>query len=184
MPSLVLASTSFRKTLVSSVMLLLGRSRHSVLLRYVLWRGLVASCITAIPTFSTQFTRAHVVVSPRLHLNEDIFAGMNAFGRGGQIKHSEYYQCGKGRDFGGFGTILNFQTKIGHGHRQTSAQSGILLLHGHATASGPVLDILLWTSWFPYQQCTLTFCSSDFKKLTFPLAGSSHSLRSGFHGCT
>jgi len=25
-----------------------------------------------------------------LHLNEDIFAGMNAFGRGGRIKHSEY----------------------------------------------------------------------------------------------
>ncbi|KAH8833629.1 1,3-beta-glucan synthase [Flagelloscypha sp. PMI_526] len=49
-----------------------------------------------------------------LHLNEDIFAGMTAFGRGGRIKHSEYYQCGKGRDLG-FGTILNFQTKIGTG---------------------------------------------------------------------
>ncbi|KAF8496308.1 1,3-beta-glucan synthase [Gautieria morchelliformis] len=49
-----------------------------------------------------------------LHLNEDIFAGMNAFGRGGRIKHSEYFQCGKGRDLG-FGTILNFQTKIGTG---------------------------------------------------------------------
>ena len=49
-----------------------------------------------------------------LHLNEDIFAGMNAFGRGGRIKHTEYYQCGKGRDLG-FGTILNFQTKIGMG---------------------------------------------------------------------
>jgi 1,3-beta-glucan synthase len=49
-----------------------------------------------------------------LHLNEDIFAGMLAFGRGGRIKHSEYYQCGKGRDLG-FGTILNFQTKIGTG---------------------------------------------------------------------
>ncbi|KAI0306588.1 1-3-beta-glucan synthase [Multifurca ochricompacta] len=34
-----------------------------------------------------------------LHLNEDIFAGMNAFGRGGRIKHSEYYQCGKGHRF-------------------------------------------------------------------------------------
>ncbi|KAF8964745.1 1,3-beta-glucan synthase [Flammula alnicola] len=33
-----------------------------------------------------------------LHLNEDIYAGMNAFGRGGRIKHTEYYQCGKGRD--------------------------------------------------------------------------------------
>ena len=49
-----------------------------------------------------------------LHLNEDIFAGMNAFGRGGKIKHMEYYQCGKGRDLG-FGTILNFQTKLGNG---------------------------------------------------------------------
>ncbi|CAL1704779.1 unnamed protein product [Somion occarium] len=49
-----------------------------------------------------------------LHLNEDIFAGMNAMGRGGRIKHAEYYQCGKGRDLG-FGTILNFQTKLGTG---------------------------------------------------------------------
>jgi len=49
-----------------------------------------------------------------LHLNKDIFASINAFGHGGQIKHSEYYQCSKGHDLG-FGTILNFQTKIGTG---------------------------------------------------------------------
>jgi 1,3-beta-glucan synthase len=49
-----------------------------------------------------------------LHLNEDIYAGMTAFGRGGRIKHMEYYQCGKGCDLS-FGTILNFQTKIGIG---------------------------------------------------------------------
>ncbi|CCH58676.1 hypothetical protein TBLA_0A08870 [Henningerozyma blattae CBS 6284] len=49
-----------------------------------------------------------------LHLNEDIYAGMNALLRGGRIKHCEYYQCGKGRDLG-FGTILNFNTKIGAG---------------------------------------------------------------------
>ncbi|KAH7140989.1 1,3-beta-glucan synthase component-domain-containing protein [Dactylonectria macrodidyma] len=49
-----------------------------------------------------------------LHLNEDIFAGMNAVMRGGRIKHCEYYQCGKGRDLG-FGSILNFITKIGTG---------------------------------------------------------------------
>ncbi|GJE95140.1 glycosyltransferase family 48 protein [Phanerochaete sordida] len=49
-----------------------------------------------------------------LHLNEDIFAGMTAMSRGGRIKHSEYYQCGKGRDLG-FGTILGFQTKLGIG---------------------------------------------------------------------
>ncbi|KAA8906514.1 1,3-beta-glucan synthase component-domain-containing protein [Sphaerosporella brunnea] len=49
-----------------------------------------------------------------LHLNEDIYAGMNAVCRGGRIKHCEYYQCGKGRDLG-FGSILNFTTKIGTG---------------------------------------------------------------------
>ncbi|KAG9303389.1 hypothetical protein G9A89_013715 [Geosiphon pyriformis] len=49
-----------------------------------------------------------------LHLNEDIYAGMNAFCRGGRIKHTEYYQCGKGRDLG-FGSILHFTTKIGTG---------------------------------------------------------------------
>lgn len=55
-----------------------------------------------------------------LHLNEDIYAGMNAFGpRGGvdqahRVLSTEYYQCRKGRDLG-FGTILNFQTKLGTG---------------------------------------------------------------------
>ncbi|SJM84076.1 probable 1,3-beta-glucan synthase component FKS3 [Zygosaccharomyces bailii] len=49
-----------------------------------------------------------------LHLNEDIYAGMTAVCRGGRIKHSDYYQCGKGRDLG-FGSILNFTTKIGGG---------------------------------------------------------------------
>lgn len=49
-----------------------------------------------------------------LHLNEDIYAGMMAITRGGRIKHCEYYQCGKGRDLG-FGSVLNFTTKIGTG---------------------------------------------------------------------
>ncbi|KAA8915873.1 hypothetical protein TRICI_001966 [Trichomonascus ciferrii] len=49
-----------------------------------------------------------------LHLNEDIYAGMNALLRGGRIKHCEFNQCGKGRDLG-FGSILNFTTKIGAG---------------------------------------------------------------------
>ncbi|OMH79606.1 1,3-beta-glucan synthase component FKS1 [Zancudomyces culisetae] len=49
-----------------------------------------------------------------LHLNEDIYAGMNAFSRGGRIKHTEYFQCGKGRDLG-FCSTLNFITKIGTG---------------------------------------------------------------------
>lgn len=49
-----------------------------------------------------------------LHLNEDIYAGMNAILRGGRIKHCEYMQCGKGRDLG-FGSISNFTTKIGAG---------------------------------------------------------------------
>ncbi|CUM65580.1 uncharacterized protein PRCAT00003227001 [Priceomyces carsonii] len=49
-----------------------------------------------------------------LHLNEDIYAGMTATCRGGRIKHCDFYQCGKGRDLG-FGTILNFTTKVGAG---------------------------------------------------------------------
>lgn len=49
-----------------------------------------------------------------LHLNEDIYAGITAISRGGRIKHCEYFQCGKGRDLG-FGSILNFTTKIGTG---------------------------------------------------------------------
>lgn len=49
-----------------------------------------------------------------LHLNEDVYAGMNVLCRGGKIKHCEYMQCGKGRDLG-FGSILNFTTKIGAG---------------------------------------------------------------------
>jgi 1,3-beta-glucan synthase len=49
-----------------------------------------------------------------LHLNEDIYAGMNVLLRGGRIKQCEYMQCGKGRDLG-FGSILNFTTKIGAG---------------------------------------------------------------------
>ncbi|ODV95939.1 hypothetical protein PACTADRAFT_75139 [Pachysolen tannophilus NRRL Y-2460] len=49
-----------------------------------------------------------------LHLNEDIYAGMNAVCRGGRIKHSDFFQCGKGRDLG-FSSILNFTSKIGGG---------------------------------------------------------------------
>lgn len=49
-----------------------------------------------------------------LHINEDIYAGMNATSRGGVIKHCDFYQCGKGRDMG-FSTILNFTAKIGAG---------------------------------------------------------------------
>ena len=49
-----------------------------------------------------------------LHLNEDIYAGMTAVLRGGRIRHSEYLQCGKGRDLG-FVSILNFTSKIGAG---------------------------------------------------------------------
>ncbi|KAI8340562.1 1,3-beta-glucan synthase component-domain-containing protein [Chlamydoabsidia padenii] len=60
-------------------------------------------------------TRGGVSKAQRgLHLNEDIYAGMNALSRGGRIKHTEYLQCGKGRDLG-FCSILNFTTKIGAG---------------------------------------------------------------------
>ncbi|GME80473.1 unnamed protein product [Ambrosiozyma monospora] len=61
------------------------------------------------------YTRGGVSKAQKgLHLNEDIYAGMTAMCRGGRIKHCEYFQCGKGRDLG-FGSILNFTTKIGAG---------------------------------------------------------------------
>jgi 1,3-beta-glucan synthase len=64
-----------------------------------------------------------------LHLNEDIYAGMNLLLRGGIIGYCDFTQCGKGRDLGkggigdiyifmnclGFGSILGFVTKIGTG---------------------------------------------------------------------
>ncbi|KAI8807803.1 1,3-beta-glucan synthase component GLS1 [Cladochytrium replicatum] len=50
-----------------------------------------------------------------LHLNEDIYAGMSqCMLRGARIKHTEYIQCGKGRDLG-FSSILKFVAKIGAG---------------------------------------------------------------------
>lgn len=60
-------------------------------------------------------TRGGVSKAQRgLHLNEDIYAGINALIRGGRIKHCEYMQCGKGRDLG-FSSILSFTTKLGTG---------------------------------------------------------------------
>ena len=41
---------------------------------------------------------AQCKVQKGLHLNEDIFTGMNAFRHSGCIKHMEYYQCSKGCD--------------------------------------------------------------------------------------
>lgn len=67
-----------------------------------------------------------------LHLNEDIYAGMNAVMRGGQIKHCEYMQCGKGRDLG-FGSILNFTTKIGAGMGEQMLSREYFYLGTHLT---------------------------------------------------
>src|SRR5258707_10037117 len=92
---LALASTFSPRILVFWVMLLYGHPDFLNAL-YMITRGGISKA------------------QKGLHINEDIYAGMNAFGRGGRIKHTEYYQCGKGRDLG-FGTILNFQTKIGTG---------------------------------------------------------------------
>ncbi|KAF8119311.1 glycosyltransferase family 48 protein [Boletus edulis] len=69
-------------------------------------------------TFGTLSARSWAWIGGKLHYGHPDF--LNALymntrgGRGGRIKHTEYYQCGKGRDLG-FGTILNFQTKIGTG---------------------------------------------------------------------
>lgn len=62
-----------------------------------------------------------------LHLNEDIYAGMNAVCRGGLIKHCDYYQCGKGRDLG-FDTVLNFTTKIGAGMGEQTLSREVFLM--------------------------------------------------------
>ncbi|TPX36628.1 1,3-beta-glucan synthase [Synchytrium microbalum] len=60
-------------------------------------------------------TRGGVSKAQRgLHVNEDVFTGMTALQRGGRIKHTEYMQCGKGRDLG-FASILKFVAKIGGG---------------------------------------------------------------------
>lgn len=66
------------------------------------------------------FTRGGISKAQKgLHLNEDIYSGMNAISRGGRIKHCDYYQCGKGRDMG-FGSIVNFTSKIGAGMGEQS----------------------------------------------------------------
>jgi len=77
-----------------------------------------------------------------LHLNENIYAGMNVFGCGGQIKHTEYYQCGKGHDLG-FRMILNFQMKIGTGmgEQLLSQEYYYLGTHAYHQSRNPSPDI-------------------------------------------
>ena len=78
-----------------------------------------------------------------LHLNEDIYAGMNAILRGGKIGHVEYYQCGKGRDLG-LVSILGFVSKIGSGmgEQMLSREQFSMCLH---------LPIdYLWTFYFAH----------------------------------
>ncbi|KAF8870015.1 1,3-beta-glucan synthase component-domain-containing protein [Gymnopilus junonius] len=65
--------------------------------------------------FGTHSARGGISKAQKgLLLNEDIYA----FGREGEIEHTAalvvHYQCSTDRDLG-FGTILNFQTKIGLG---------------------------------------------------------------------
>ncbi|KAI8854301.1 1,3-beta-glucan synthase component-domain-containing protein [Chytridium lagenaria] len=63
-----------------------------------------------------------------LCVNEDIFAGMNALLRGGRIKHTEYLQCGKGRDLGVL-SISKFNAKIGSG--MVAIASAFTFYYGH-----------------------------------------------------
>ena len=49
-----------------------------------------------------------------INLSEDIYLGMVSYMRGGRIKHTEYSQCGKGRDMG-FMQILGFIKKVARG---------------------------------------------------------------------
>lgn len=118
-PSLVLESTFSRRTSVSLVVSplvgrLLGDLAHPSLRSPDIAAGkeqtfgtLLARALSTIggklhyghPDFLNAIfmtTRGGVSKAQKgLHLNEDIYAGMTAFGRGGRIKHTEYYQCGK-----------------------------------------------------------------------------------------
>jgi 1,3-beta-glucan synthase len=91
-------------------------------------------------------------VQKGLHLNEDLYAGMKAFGRGARIKHTEYYRCGKGRDLG-FRTILSFQTKISTGMGEQMLSRGyyylgtLLPIDRFLTPITAILDSTLTTCW-------------------------------------
>ncbi|KAH9981305.1 1-3-beta-glucan synthase [Lactifluus volemus] len=109
----------------------------------------------------------------------DIFAGMNAFGRGGRIKHSEYYQCGKGRDLG-FGTILNFQTKIGTGMGEQMLNRFLTFYYGHP---GFHINNILVISSIQVFMVTLVFIGILNKQLAICKVDSSGNVISGQGGC-
>jgi 1,3-beta-glucan synthase len=97
-----------------------------------------------------------------LHLNEDIYAGMNAFGRGGKIKHTEYYQVGfvsRARSLREPPTVSrSFAVRQGsrsriwhdsqlpdqdrHGHGRADALTRVLLPRNSAS-DGSLPDVLL-----------------------------------------
>ncbi|KAJ3098581.1 1,3-beta-D-glucan synthase [Phlyctochytrium planicorne] len=49
-----------------------------------------------------------------MHLNEDIYAGMMVFMRGGTNKHAEYMQVGKGKDLG-INSVMGYFSKLAMG---------------------------------------------------------------------
>jgi 1,3-beta-glucan synthase len=104
------------------------------------------NCTMDIPTSSMLCTGGVSKARKGLHLNEDIYAGMNAFVRGGRIKHTGYHQCGKGRDLG-FGTILNFQTRLGTCMGEQMLSRTLAL-----SSDRSLLDALLWSPWVLDQQ--------------------------------
>ncbi|KAJ3517091.1 hypothetical protein NMY22_g14041 [Coprinellus aureogranulatus] len=75
-----------------------------------------------------------------LHLYEDVYAGMNAFGCGGRIEHTEYHQLGKGIDLG-FETISNFQTKIGTELVELGMWKAILRLEKPFGSLSPLFEV-------------------------------------------
>lgn len=57
-------------------------------------------------------TRGGVSKATRgFHISEDVFAGYEAFIRGGTVKFREYISVGKGRDMG-FDSINSFESKV------------------------------------------------------------------------
>jgi hypothetical protein len=77
---------------------------------------------------------------PGLHLNEDIYAGMNAVLRGGRIKHCEYYQCGKGREEEAIEGQLGTEIVVLSGQH--------LFAHTSTNLGGEVEN----SPWFPFEQ--------------------------------
>ena len=92
-------------------------------------------------------TRGGLAKASRVvNVSEDVFAGMTALLRGGQSKHVEYMQMGKGRDIGML-QIAQFEAKTSGGYAMAMTSRDAARL-----ANGVELCrmLSLWHSWAGY----------------------------------